>query len=194
MLSDDDLRSMGKQDREDLLRRLVQIGDDVSLVKGRAQRERFVAITAGAAMFLLGWILYLAATLPRTYIAGHWRLTWVGFDIALAATLAATALLALWRRQLVILAAMIAGSLLFCDAWFDATTAAGSDRWLSFLSIPIEVGLGLVLLGTAAALLSHLAAAGGKDGRPQHSTFRALPGVRAGGWMSTLDALRGRQG
>ena len=194
MLSDDDLRSMGTQDREDLLRRLVQVADDVSLVKGRAQRERFVAITAGAAIFLLGWILYLAATLPRTYTTGHWRLTWVGFDGALAAALAATAVLALWRRQLVILAAMIAGSLLLCDAWFDATTAAGSDRWLSFLSIPIEVGLALVLLGTAAGLVNHLAAATGTDSGTRHSRFRPLPGVRAGGWVSTFHAFRGRQG
>jgi nitrate reductase gamma subunit len=118
----------------------------------------------------------------------------VGFDGTLAAALAATAVLALWRRQLVILAATIAGSLLFCDAWFDATTAAGSDRWLSFLSIPVEVGLALVLLGTAAGLVNHLSAPGGKQGGSRHSAFRALPGVRAGGWVSTFDALRGRQG
>ena len=193
MLSDDDLRLMDAQEREDLVRRLVQVAGDVSLVKGRAQRERFVAITAGAAIFLLCWILYLAATLPRTYTTGHWRLTWVGFDGVLAACLAATAVLALWRRQLVILTAMIAGSLLCCDAWFDATTAAGSDRWLSFLSIPIEVGLALVLLGTAAGLVNHLSAPGSKEGGSRKSRLRALPGMRAGGWMSTLDGLRGRQ-
>ena len=193
MLSDDDLRSMDTQDREDLLHRLVQVAGDVSLVKGRAQRERFVAITAGAAIFLLVWILYLAATLPRTYTTGHWRLTWVGFDGGLAVALAATAMLALWRRQLVILAAMIAGSLLCCDAWFDATTAAGSDRWLSFLSIPIEVGLAVVLLGTAAGLVNHLGATGGTDAGSRRSGLRPLPGVRAGGWVSTLDALRARK-
>jgi type II secretory pathway component PulM len=64
MLSDDDLRSMGTQDREDLLRRLIQVAGDVSLVSGRAQRERFVAITAGAAIFLLVWIVYLGPTQP----------------------------------------------------------------------------------------------------------------------------------
>ena len=135
-----------------------------------------------------------SATLPRTYTTGHWRLTWVGFDAALAAALAATAVLALWRRQLVIVAAMIAGSLLCCDAWFDATTAAGSDRWLSFVSIPVEVGLALVLLGTAAGLVNHLSTTTqGNDQGTRHSRFRALPGMRVGGWASTVNALRGRQ-
>jgi hypothetical protein len=194
MLSDDELRSMGDQDREDLVRRLTQVAGDISLVKGRAQRERFVAITAGAAIFLVGWILYLAASLPRTYTTGHWRMTWVGFDGALAAVLAATAVLALWRRQLVIVAAMIAGSLLLCDAWFDATTAAGSDRWLSFLSIPIEVGLAIVLLGTAAGLVTHLVTTSVTDGGSAHPRLRALPGLRAGGWASTVAALRGHKG
>ncbi len=193
MLSDDDLRAMGKEDRDELLRRLVRVAGDVSLVKGRAQRERFVAITAVAAILLVGWILYLAATLPRTYTTGHWRLTWVGFDCALAATLAATALLAMWRRQLVILTAMIAGSLLMCDAWFDATTAAGADRWLSFLSIPVEAGLSIVLFGTAGVFLHHLSSSGPTGSPSRQSTWRPLPGVRAGGWRPTLDALRGQQ-
>ena len=188
MLSDGELRTMGDEDRDELLRRLIEAGGDVSLVEGRAQRERFVALTAVAATFLVGWILYLAATLPRTYTTGHWRLTWVGFDCALAAILAATAVLALLRKRLVILTAMMAGSLLVCDAWFDATTAAGADRWLSFLSIPVEVGLSLLLLTTASMLANQLSNPGPPASRP--SPFSALPGVRAGGWASTRNALQ----
>lgn len=189
MLTDDELRAMGDEDRNELLRRLVDVGGDVSLVKGRAQRERFVAMTAVSATFLSGWILYLAVTLPRTYTTGHWRLTWVGFDCALAAILAATALLALFRRRLVILTSLIAGSLLVCDAWFDTTTAAGADRWLSFLSVPVEVGLSMVLLTTAWVLVHQLSNAGPTTSAPRSSRFRPLPGVRAGGWRSTVTAL-----
>jgi hypothetical protein len=190
MLSDDDLRGMGKEDRDELLRRLVEVAGDVSLVKGRAQRERFVAITAVSAIFLLGWVLYLGATLPRTYTTRDWRLTWVGFDCGLAATLAATAVLALWRKRLVILTSVIAGSLLVCDAWFDATTAAGSDRWLSWLSVPVETGL---LFGTAGIFLHHLSVAGPAAAESGRSLLRSLPGVRSGGWKPTLDAFRGQR-
>jgi hypothetical protein len=191
MLSDDELRAMGDADRDELLRRLVKVGGDLSLVQGRAQRERFVAVTAVSAIFLVGWILYLAATLPRTYTTSHWRLTWIGFDCALAATLAATAVLALWRQQLVILTAVIAGSLLLCDAWFDATTASGADRWLSFLSIPVEAGLSVVLLATAWLLVRHESTPEQAASTSRRSPLHPLPGVRAGGWKSTVKALRG---
>ena len=191
MLTDDELRAMGDEDRHELLRRLVEVGGDVSLVHGRAQRERFVAVTAVSAIFLVGWILYLAATLPRTYTTSHWRLTWVGFDCALAASLAATAVLALWRQQLVILTAMIAGSLLVCDAWFDTTTTAGADRWLSFLSIPVEAGLSMLLLATAWLLVRHQSTPAQLASTSRRSRLHPLPGVRAGGWTSTVKALRG---
>lgn len=192
MLSDDELRAMTEGERHELLQRIAHAAGEVSLVEGRAQRERFVALTAIAAAFLVGWVLYLAATLPRTYTTGHWRLTWVGFDCALASTLAATAALALWRRQLVILTSMIAGSLLVCDAWFDVTTAAGSDRWLSWLSVPIEIGLALALIGTAGVFLHHLSTAAPAASVTRTSRLVALPGVRAGGWKATVDALLGR--
>jgi hypothetical protein len=40
----------------------------------------------------------LAITLPHRYVAGHWTVTWVGFDITLLGCLALTAWLA-WRRR-----------------------------------------------------------------------------------------------
>lgn len=192
MLSDDDLRAMTGPELDDLRRRVAQAAGEVSLVRGRAQRERFVALTAVAAIFLVVWVLYLAATLPRTYTTGHWRLTWVGFDCALAGTLAATAALALWRRQLVIVTSLIAGSLLVCDAWFDVTTAAGADRWLSWLSVPIEIGLAAALIGTASVFLHHLRAAVPSPPASRFSRLAPLPGVRTGGVHATLDALRRR--
>lgn len=192
MLSEDELRAMSEPELDELRRRLAGAAATVSLVKGRAQRERFIAMTAVAAIVLLGWVLYLAATLPRTYTTGHWRLTWVGFDCALAATLAVTAVLALWRRQLVIITSLVAGSLLVCDAWFDVTTAAGADRWLSWLSVPIEISLAGALITTAGVFVHHLTATASTAPVSGASYLAELPGVRTGGVHATINALLGR--
>jgi hypothetical protein len=173
MLPDEDLQAMDPGERGALLQRILEIHHGPSLAEGQTQRERYVAITALAATFLVGWIVYLAATLPRTYTTGHWRLTWVGFDCALAFLLAATALLALWRRQLVIVTSVVAGSLLVGDAWFDTTTAAGSERWFSLISVPVEVVLAAVLFGTAELFLRHVGSA--LPGSPPHSGPRLCP-------------------
>lgn len=190
MISDDDLAAMQRPELDDLLRRLLEATGRPSLVEGRAQRERYAAITAVAAAFLVGWVVYLAATLPRTYTTGHWRLTWVGFDCGLARVLAATALLALWRRQLVIITSVIAGSLLLCDAWFDTTTAAGADRWLSFLSVPVEAVQALALLGTAGVFLHHLATAVPTTSPTPTPRLHPLLGTGPGGLRSTIRSLR----
>jgi len=39
-----------------------------------------------AAIALIPWTIYLGLTLPQSYSAQHWRLTWVGFDILLLAS------------------------------------------------------------------------------------------------------------
>ena len=39
-------------------------------------------VAAGVAAVLLPWCLILAATLPSTYQANHWKLTWIGLDCA----------------------------------------------------------------------------------------------------------------
>lgn len=41
-------------------------------------------VAAGVAAVLLPWCLILAATLPSTYQAGHWKLTWIGLDCGTA--------------------------------------------------------------------------------------------------------------
>jgi hypothetical protein len=191
MFADEDLRAMDATEREALLRRLLEIHRAPAIAEGSVARERYVALTTVAAAFLLFWVIYLAATLPRTYTTGHWRLTWVGFDCALAFLLAATALLALWRRQLVIVTSLVTGALLVCDAWFDSTTAAGSDRWLSFLSVPVETVLAGVLFGTAGMFLHHLGTMTVPDeARLSSWALRPLSGLRPGGFGSTARALR----
>ncbi|MFF1816148.1 hypothetical protein ACFVWG_02565 [Kribbella sp. NPDC058245] len=102
-------------------------------------------VAAGVAAVLLPWCLILAATLPSTYQASNWKLTWIGLDAATAIAAGLTAYLLHTRNRYAVLTAMAAGTLLLADAWFDISTAgAGLDRTLSLtegilLEIPLAV-------------------------------------------------------
>jgi len=72
---------------------------------------------------LLPWIVYLASSLPTRTVANHYRTSWVGFDVFLVISMACTAWLAFKRKRQVELSAVITGTLLIVDAWFDVTTA-----------------------------------------------------------------------
>ena len=86
-------------------------------------------------MILAGWIVVLAATLPRHFDAHHWRAVWVNFDVFLFAVFLATAW-AIWReRQVLILLLAVLGTMLCCDAWFDVgTSLATTGVWISLLT------------------------------------------------------------
>jgi hypothetical protein len=77
------------------------------------------------AVVLVPWIAFLFASLPRHYVANHWRLAWGGFDIGLGVALAATALMVARRTPFAEVTATITGTLLCCDAWFDVLTSRG---------------------------------------------------------------------
>jgi hypothetical protein len=102
-------------------------------------------VAAGVAAVLLPWCLILAATLPSTYQAGHWKLTWIGLDCGTAIAAGLTAYLLHTRNRYAALPAMAAGTLLMADAWFDlSTAAAGFDRSLALaeallLELPLAV-------------------------------------------------------
>src|SRR5262245_56144892 len=154
MISQDELEALTPEERRDLARRLaVLTTPPIEAHPGR--RHVFLAIVTGACIGLIPWILLLAVTSPPHYVAAHWTTTWVGFDAAELVALAATAWFAWKRRQALVLAAFIAGTLLICDAWFDVTTArAGNDEMESVLAaLLIELPLALVLFGTATILL-----------------------------------------
>ncbi|MFG2041146.1 hypothetical protein [Dactylosporangium sp. NPDC048998] len=134
MIGDADLRLMSPEERADLARRLAALAPPVTRrSSGTAERvrRRFVIVVGVASVLMVPWVVGLSLTLPPRYLAGHWRATWVGFDLVLAAALALTAWAALRRRQIMILAGVVSATLLACDAWFDLLTASGPDRWLS---------------------------------------------------------------
>jgi hypothetical protein len=126
------------------------------------------AVAAGVAGVLLPWCLILAATLPTTYQANHWRLTWIGLDCATALAAGLTAYLLHSRNRCAALTAMVAGTLLLADAWFDVSTASRSDRGLSLAeAILLEVPLAVCAFLLAARELK----------KPSRSAPR--PGLRA---------------
>jgi hypothetical protein len=79
----------------------------------------------GCVLVLIPWTALLFATLPRHYVANHWRLAWGGFDIGLGLALASTAVLVARRSPFAEVTATITGTLLCCDAWFDVLTSRG---------------------------------------------------------------------
>jgi hypothetical protein len=157
MLSDDDLRSLSKDDLEDLMRRLASVAGDLpSLTAGNRRRRRFVVIMTIATLGLIPWVIVLAVTLPKHYIAGHWTLTWVGFDVGLLASLGLTAYSAWRRRQAVIGFAFLSAAMLTCDAWFDITTSSGTvDIVVAIVSaVLVELPLACMLFAVAHQLLA----------------------------------------
>jgi len=81
---------------------------------------------------LVPWTVYLAQSLPDQFQARHWSGAWVGFDVVLVLSLAGVGVAVWLRRQMLIPLALVAGTLLVCDAWFDITLDWGThDVWYS---------------------------------------------------------------
>jgi hypothetical protein len=79
-----------------------------------------------AALALVPWIGWLAASLPCSYRSQHWGIAWAGFDAGLAFVLGLTGFAALRRAPWLEQAAVAAAALLVADAWFDVVTSRGA--------------------------------------------------------------------
>ena len=107
--------------------------------------EIMASLLVVAAACLVPWTVFLGLSLPGRYDVGHWSLVWTGFDAVLLAVLAYAGWAAWFRRQILATTAIVAGTLLLCDAWFDIVTSIGNgDEWLSLLTgfgaeIPLAV-------------------------------------------------------
>ncbi len=123
MLSDSDIESMTNEQRMALARRLAAFADLVhDTDASRRRRRRTIDILVITCLGLVPWIVLLGLTLPHRYVADHWSVAWVGFDVALLGALVMTAWAAWRRRQIVIAAALVTGTMLVVDAWFDIIT------------------------------------------------------------------------
>ena len=156
MLTDEELRALPPAEIADLARRLSGLLTPAVVPPAiRRRRHRFIMVVTSACVLLIPWTVFLAVTLPRRYVAGHWSLTWVGFDVGLGVCLAATAILAWHARQALIPACFITATLLVCDAWFDITTASTlGDTVFSILSAAfVELPLACLLSVVGVRLL-----------------------------------------
>ena len=156
MLSDAQIAALTGEERRELIWRLARPVSEVMTHPYdayRVRRHRIALMTFSAAV-LVPWTAYLGVSLPNRYVAKHWTLTWVGFDVVLIVMFAATAVLGLLRRQLVVIAAFSSGVLLLCDAWFDITTANGHDRPVSIATALVaEVPIAILLISSALRLI-----------------------------------------
>ena len=99
------------------------------------QTQLLSTVLLVAATAMIVWTIFLGLTLPRKYDAGHWDLLWTGFDVGLFCVLGYAAWAAWFRRQVLATTAIVAGTLLLCDAWFDIVTSIGHrDQWLTLLT------------------------------------------------------------
>jgi hypothetical protein len=161
MLTDDEIAALTPAQRRALITRLSRPVDEIVPSRGwlRRSRERRVTSMVAMAVVLVPWIVYLAASLPRRYVADHWDATWVGFDVLLLALIAATAFLGWRRRQLVVVTGFATGTLLVCDAWFDVLTAHGEDRVWSLLSaLVVELPLAAAMVAGSLQVFRLVAA------------------------------------
>lgn len=155
-LTDAQIAAMSAWDRAELTARLaVAAAPDLFRDRHRTEQRVFAAFLTGCCVALIPWIALLAVRLPHHYVAAHWKLTWVGFDLALLTGLGATAWAAWRRRQLLVATAVVTATLLSCDAWFDVTTSTGAGTLVSVGSAAlVELPLAVLLFRVARRLFA----------------------------------------
>lgn len=155
ILTDEQIAALTPAQRRDLITRLEAPLSDVidPVLLARIRRIR-LGLMIGGSIAMIPWLIYLAMTLPDSYIARNWVLTWVGFDVLLVGFMVATAILGYLRRRILMLAAFTSGVLLICDAWFDLMTAGPNDIWLSLVTaLGIEVPLAVFMIRGAQRIM-----------------------------------------
>lgn len=123
----------------------------------RLVSSALLAIVVG----LIPWTTWLWASLPNRFAVHDWNLVWTGFDVVLIASLAYCAW-AIWaRRQVMVPMALVAGTLLVCDAWFDVLTSVGTrGEWLTLATAFFgELPLAAFFFVTAARVMRRSVAA-----------------------------------
>ncbi|WP_118913999.1 hypothetical protein [Mycobacterium shigaense] len=155
LLTDEQIAALTPEQRRDLITRLEAPLNEVidPELLNRIRRIR-LGLMVGGSIAMIPWLAYLALTLPESYVARNWWLTWVGFDVLLVGFMVAAAIFGYLRRQVLLFAAFTAGVLMICDAWFDLMTAGPNDIWLSVVTaLGIEVPLAVLLITGAQRIM-----------------------------------------
>ncbi len=153
VIDEAELRRMSPDERRELARALAAIDLPHPMMDPRVRRRRRAGLLLmmGCCVGLAIWIAVLILTLPQRYTSTDWRTAWVGLDIAELAGFAATAWAAWHQRQVVIFLAVVTGTLLLCDAWFDLALDYGSDGFALSVATAVLAELPLAFMLFAAA-------------------------------------------
>jgi hypothetical protein len=106
----------------------------------------------GAGVALVPWLFVLAATLPATTTATHWRIAWVGLDTLEALSFVMTGVLVIRRDPRRCLTAMVTATLLIADAWFDVSTAAPGAEQVTAVAMAVLLESPLAVFSVILAL------------------------------------------
>jgi hypothetical protein len=111
----------------------------------RRKRRLVGAATTAACLALTLWIVRLAVALPSYQAVTQWRSVWVGFDVLELAAVIATGWAVARERHWAPLAAVVTGTLLLSDAWFDVALSWGTPGETTSLGLALSLELPLTL-------------------------------------------------
>jgi hypothetical protein len=154
-MSRDELLALTDDERAEVISVLVDLGGARAVRPDSRRRTRFLTLVAVCTVALAVWIVALGVTLPARETVHQWRLAWIGLDTAELVSFAVLAWAVARTRHLAIPAALVAGSLLLCDAWFDVVLSWNTgERWESIVAaVFIEVPLAMWLWWVARRLV-----------------------------------------
>jgi hypothetical protein len=94
----------------------------------------------------ISWIIYLGIDLPEFYRAQNWDVAWIGFDGGLLVAVFSTFLAIIKERQVAIPLAVVSGTLLVVDSWFDTANAQGGRDFYFALALALLVQIPFAFL------------------------------------------------
>jgi hypothetical protein len=109
----------------------------------RRRRRVVGGATTAACLALIVWIVRLALALPSHHAVTQWRTVWVGFDVLELVAGATTGWAVATDRLWAPLAAIVTGTLLLSDAWFDVALSWGTAGEATSLALALFVELPL---------------------------------------------------
>ena len=187
----DEIAAWSDDERATVARALAAIGSLDAPPPPRARRRLVLAVTVGAVVLLIPWILYLSNTLRDRHRVTMWGTAWVGFDVLLLVSFALSAW-TVWRRLLVAVPLLSATAvLLLVDAWFDITLSWGTRGQAASIvtalvaEIPVSVLLVLAVRTTLLRLSDTISRLSGVPVGPRSVLTRSMPTPQS---MSAMDA------
>lgn len=97
------------------------------LMASQTARHKMAIGFVGAAIVLVGWMVFLAQSLHGAATVSHWATVWIGLDTMEALALATLGILLVRHDHRARTAATVAATLFGMDAWFDVMLSHGTD-------------------------------------------------------------------